>query len=139
MIVPNKHPSQARNLKLHMSLCINQHRGRVTTTSTIQISNPTTEAIPQNVPSQSRAGKNNLRPIHNPIYSEVYGKLCVQGFIFSPLSVQSPLSTFHLFISFPPTFFPALGAISYKHLKSTKATVHYQTKYNKTFLLENSR
>ena len=31
MIVPNKHPSQARTLKLHMNLCNNHHQGRVTT------------------------------------------------------------------------------------------------------------
>ena len=31
LIVPNKHPSQARTLKLHMNPCNNHHRCRVTT------------------------------------------------------------------------------------------------------------
>ena len=31
MIVPNKHSSQARTLKLHVSLCHNQHRGTMIT------------------------------------------------------------------------------------------------------------
>ena len=31
MIVPSKHPSQVRTLTLHVNLCNNHHRGRVTT------------------------------------------------------------------------------------------------------------
>ena len=40
--------------------------------STLEINDPTTKNIPQTDPSHSRGGKNNLRPNHNPNYSETY-------------------------------------------------------------------
>ena len=41
------------------------------TPSTLEINDPTTENIPQNVPSHSRGGKYNLCPNPNPNYSEL--------------------------------------------------------------------
>ena len=46
--------------------------GQNDTPSTFEINDPTAENIPQNKPSHSRGGKNNLRPNPNPNYSEIY-------------------------------------------------------------------
>ena len=46
--------------------------GQSDTLSTFEINDPTTEDIPQTEPSHSRGGKYNLRPSHNPNYSELY-------------------------------------------------------------------
>ena len=42
MIDPNKHLSQVQTQKLHVNLCHNHHRGRVTP-FTLEINDPTTE------------------------------------------------------------------------------------------------
>ena len=42
------------------------------TSSTLEMNNPTTENLPKKESSYCRGGKYNLRPNHNPNYSEIY-------------------------------------------------------------------
>ena len=129
MIVPNKHPSHARILKLHLNLCNNHHHGRVTTLQRMRstILKPKLDRKMSLVNLEAVNTTYALIPI---LSTSENTEFHVCKFSFQPLFVCHSYSSVRFFCTHSFSF---VGANSYKNIISTKDTIQYQTKTNKVY------
>ena len=129
MILENKHPVQARTLKLHLNLCNNHHCGRVTTIQRLR----STILLPKLARKMSLAFLEAINTTYALILILIiqkYTKIDVCTILFQPLFMcrsYCPFSLFFPFLSAHILFFGGQTRLNRNHQQLDNGIKHSLT------------